>query len=51
MDLTDFLKDEGGAREIVITGRDPAPELLELADYATEMRNEKHPYDKGVKAR
>ena len=50
-DLTDFLKDEGGAREIVITGRDPAPELLELADYATEMRKEKHPYDKGVKAR
>ncbi len=46
--LISFLKAEGGVREIVLTGRNPAPELLEIADYATEMRKEKHPFDKGV---
>ena len=46
-----FLKAEGECREIVLTGRDPAPELLALADYATEMRKEKHPFDRGITAR
>lgn len=46
-----FLRAEGERREIVLTGRDPAPELLELADYATEMRKEKHPFDRGIAAR
>lgn len=37
--------------EVVMTGRDPSPELLELADYVSEIRKEKHPYDRGVAAR
>ena len=37
--------------EVVLTGRDPSPELLQLADYVTEMRKIKHPFDRGVKAR
>ena len=49
--LLDFLKEEGPAREIVLTGRDPDPALFEAADYITEMRKIKHPYDRGVKAR
>ena len=49
--LLSFLQHEGRNREIVLTGRDPAPELLALADYATEMRKEKHPYDRGAAAR
>ena len=49
--LLSFLQNEGQNREIVLTGRDPAPELLALADYATEMRKVKHPYDRGVAAR
>jgi len=36
---------------VVITGRDAAPELIELADTATEMRKIKHVYDQGVKAK
>jgi cob(I)alamin adenosyltransferase len=36
---------------VVLTGRDAAPELLELADTATEMRKVKHAYDKGIKAK
>lgn len=37
--------------ELVLTGRDPAPELLERADYITEMRCIQHPYQRGVAAR
>ncbi len=37
--------------EVVITGRDPAPELWQRADYVTEMRKARHPFDRGVKAR
>ena len=35
---------------IVITGRDAHPELVDLADLVTEMRDIKHPYKSGVKA-
>ena len=49
--LLDFLKEEKENREIVLTGRTPEPELKEIADYVTEMKKEKHPYDHGVKAR
>jgi cob(I)alamin adenosyltransferase len=36
---------------VVITGRDAAPELIELADTVTEMRKVKHAFDEGVRAR
>jgi cob(I)alamin adenosyltransferase len=36
---------------VVLTGRDAAPELIEVADTATEMRKIKHAYDRGVKAK
>ena len=49
--LVSLLKNSGEEREIVLTGRSPAPELCALADYITEMRKIKHPYGKGVKAR
>jgi len=37
--------------EVVLTGRDPAPELRDRADYLTEMRKVRHPFDRGVCAR
>ena len=37
--------------ELVLTGRNPPPFMLELSDYATELRKEKHPFDTGVPAR
>lgn len=37
--------------EVVLTGRDPAPELVELADYVSEVKKVKHPFDRGVAAR
>ena len=37
--------------EIVMTGRGATKELIELADLVTEMKNIKHPFDKGIKTR
>ena len=37
--------------EVVITGREPPSGVIERADYMTEMRKLRHPYDRGVKAR
>jgi cob(I)alamin adenosyltransferase len=36
---------------VVMTGRDAAPELVEVADTVTEMRKVKHAYDAGIKAK
>ena len=38
-------------REVVLTGRDPAPWMQEAADYSTELRAVRHPYTQGIPAR
>lgn len=40
-----------GKTELVLTGRNPADELKDMADYITQMQCERHPYEKGVDAR
>ncbi|WP_242839094.1 cob(I)yrinic acid a,c-diamide adenosyltransferase [Butyrivibrio sp. MC2021] len=46
-----LLNSKPAYMELVLTGRN-APELFtEKADYITEMRKEKHPYDQGIQAR
>jgi cob(I)alamin adenosyltransferase len=37
--------------EIIITGRNAHDKIIEKADYVTDMRNVKHPYEKGITAR
>lgn len=37
--------------EMILTGRNPPDLFLKISDYVTEMKKEKHPFDKGVKAR
>lgn len=37
--------------ELVMTGRDPDAWFVEKADYVSEVRKVKHPYDRGIKAR
>ena len=37
--------------EVVITGRRAPKEIIEIADLVTEMREVKHPYQKGMEAR
>ncbi len=43
--------DRPAGREVVLTGRSPAPWMAEAADYSTEMRCICHPYHSGVPAR
>jgi len=45
------LRDRPRGVEVVLTGRQAPPELIELADLVTEMRPVKHYYEAGVKAR
>lgn len=37
--------------ELILTGRNPSPLFLEAADYITEMKKIKHPFDKNITAR
>lgn len=46
-----FLLAKPERLEVVLTGRDPGPELIELADYVSEIRKIKHPFDQGILAR
>jgi len=50
-DVTTLLKGKPKDVEVALTGRNAPKELIELADYATEMREIKHPFNKGVRAR
>lgn len=46
-----FLKNRPEKLEVVLTGRDPAPEIQELADYISEIKKIKHPFERGIPAR
>ena len=37
--------------EVALTGRAPSRKIVEKADYITEMRCKKHPYEQGICAR
>ena len=50
-EVLDFLKSKPEHLEVVLTGRDPPPEFFTLADYISEIRKIKHPFDRGVPAR
>lgn len=46
-----FLEKRPEGLEVVLTGRDPWKELLLMADYVSEIKKLKHPFDRGIKAR
>jgi cob(I)alamin adenosyltransferase len=50
-EVKDFLAEKPEKMEIVITGRNAHPDIIELADLVTEMREVRHYYRKGVQAR
>ena len=50
-EVLEMLKTRPGWVEVVLTGRQAPPELVELADLVTEMRPLKHYYTAGVPAR
>lgn len=43
--------DRPEGREVVLTGREPPEWMREAADYVTEMRCHRHPFEQGVPAR
>lgn len=49
--LLELLREKPDALEVVMTGRNPSQALMDQADYVTEMRKIKHPFDQGVPAR
>jgi cob(I)alamin adenosyltransferase len=50
-DVKKIIKEKPEGLELVFTGRGASKELMKIADYATEMRMVKHPFNKGEKAR
>ena len=50
-EVLQVLRDRPPWVEVVLTGRQAPPELVELADLVTEMRPVKHYYELGVPAR
>ena len=49
--LLSLLAGKPAELEVVLTGRNPSQALLDAADYVTEMKKIKHPYERGVAAR
>lgn len=49
-DVLDLVRNKPSWVHLIITGREARPELIELADLVTEMREIKHPYQKGITA-
>ena len=49
--LAAFLAEKPNGLEVVLTGRNPSERLLARADYITEMKKIRHPYDQGITAR
>jgi cob(I)alamin adenosyltransferase len=50
-EVVDLIRRKPTYVELVLTGRYVPPEIVELADLVTEMREVKHPYTKGVPPR
>lgn len=49
--LLDYLKQKPEYLEVVLTGQGPSQELIALADYVSEIKKVKHPYDRGLTSR
>jgi len=49
-EVLDLLAKKPSILHLILTGRNARPEVIEAADLVTEMRNIKHPYDRGIPA-
>jgi cob(I)alamin adenosyltransferase len=50
-EVVEFLRNKPKGLEVVLTGRNPNEKLIELADYVSEIKAVKHPYEKGIYSR
>jgi cob(I)alamin adenosyltransferase len=49
--LLDLIKSKPATLELVITGRGATDAVMELADYVSEIKKIKHPYDQKIRSR
>ena len=49
--VIEFLKNKPLSLEVVLTGRNAPASLIELADYVSEIKAIKHPFENGIPAR
>ena len=49
-EVVEAIKNRPPHVNIIITGRDAAPEIIDVADTVTEMREVKHAYQQGIRA-
>lgn len=49
--VLDLIANKPANMELILTGRDFPQSIIEKADYVSEIRKIKHPYDKGILAR
>jgi cob(I)alamin adenosyltransferase len=50
-ELVEFIKNKPPELELVLTGRGARANIIELADYVSEINHIKHPYDSGISSR
>ena len=50
-EVLEFITNAPNSIEIVMTGHNPPQRFLDEADYITEMKKIRHPYDKGMTGR
>lgn len=50
-EVFEFITNAPKSMEIVMTGHNPPERFFEIADYITEFKKIKHPYDKGITGR
>ena len=50
-DVKELLENKGKDKELVLTGRNAPQDLIDMADYVTEMKMIKHPFTKNIPAR
>ena len=46
-----FLESKPESLEVVMSGRNPSERLMEYADYISEIKKVKHPFDQGLSSR
>ena len=49
--IVEFISSKPKKVELILTGRSASQEVMEQADYVTEMKCIKHPFERGIPAR
>ncbi|MFA7673063.1 MAG: cob(I)yrinic acid a,c-diamide adenosyltransferase [Clostridia bacterium] len=50
-EILDFLKNKPEHLEVILNGRNASHDMMEAADYVSDIRSIKHPFDQGLSAR